>query len=293
MPSLFNADAVQQLLAHHRAHHGCAALVEPSGEGSPVLIGDEVVARLQATGPQDAVQALGLALSAIGGAVADEQARQRRTTDRLVRMARRLKRAERRLAEGIEERKGELMRQSHAIADVATTDPLTGVLNRRALDVRLGQMAEACSEVGAPMAVLFCDVDHFKRVNDSHGHAVGDRVLARMGEVLGDRRRRGDMVGRWGGEEFIVVLPDCPAEAAHRIAEDIRERVSRQVFDGAEGAFRVTLSIGVAVDSLPAGDLRAAVAELVEVADARLYAAKEGGRNRVVSPLTEAMRAAG
>ena len=238
------------------------------------------------------IETLALALGAICDVLSAEQDRQRRTTERLVRMARRLKRAEQRLLDGIEERRTELLRQSHAIADVATTDPLTGVLNRRALDVRLGQMAEACAEAAAPMAVLFCDVDHFKRVNDNHGHAVGDRVLARIGKLMMEGRRRGDLVGRWGGEEFIVVLPDCPPQAADRIAEKIREKLSRQVFEGAEGAFSISMSLGVAVEVLGQGDLRGAVAELVETADARLYVAKGAGRNRVVSGLTEAHREA-
>ena len=289
---LFDSEPVRRLLSHHRAHHGCAALAEPGAEGHPVLVEGEVIARLQATGPKDAVEGLALALAAIAHAVDEEQARQRRTTERLVRMARRLKRAEARLRAGIEARKLELMRQSHAIADVATTDPLTGTLNRRALDASLGKMAEVCAEATAPMAVLFCDADHFNAVNDTHGHAAGDRVLARLGEVLNQGRRRGDLVGRWGGEEFIIVLPDCPEAAAHRIAEDIRERTASQLFEGSDGAFRITLSVGVAVAQLD-GDLRAATAELIETADARVYEAKQTGRDRVVSGLTEGARAAG
>ncbi|HJN73327.1 MAG TPA: GGDEF domain-containing protein [Myxococcota bacterium] len=281
-----------RLLEHHERLHGRATLEAAEAEGHPVLASDVVVARLQATGPAVEIETLALALGAICDVLSAEQDRQRRTTERLVRMARRLKRAEQRLLDGIEERRTELLRQSHAIADVATTDPLTGVLNRRALDVRLGQMAEACAEAAAPMAVLFCDVDHFKRVNDNHGHAVGDRVLARIGKLMMEGRRRGDLVGRWGGEEFIVVLPDCPPQAADRIAEKIREKLSRQVFEGAEGAFSISMSLGVAVEVLGQGDLRGAVAELVETADARLYVAKGAGRNRVVSGLTEAHREA-
>ena len=293
MPKIYESEPVQRLLAHHRAHHGCATIAEPSAAGHPVLSGGEVSARLQATGPADAVQGLALALGAICDSLSDEQSRQKRTTDRLVRMARRLRRAEQRLMDGIEARKTELLRQSHAIADVATTDPLTGALNRRALDVRLSQMAEACSDTEAPLAVLFCDIDHFKRVNDVHGHSTGDKVLARVGGLLMDGRRRGDLVGRWGGEEFIVVLPDCPPPAAERIAESIRSNIERQLFDGSDGALRITMSVGVAVEVLAQDDLCAAVGRLVETADQRLYAAKEQGRNRVVAANEEAQRKAG
>ncbi|MCP4803973.1 MAG: GGDEF domain-containing protein [Proteobacteria bacterium] len=292
-PRLLRSEPATRLLEHHQRHYGLASVVDTRQTGVPIRVGARIVARLQATGPDEAVRGLALALGSLLDALADERERQRRVTDRLILLTRRLRRAEGRLIGAIEERKVDLLRQQRRLADVAQTDALTGCLNRRALDVRLVEIGEACAQVGAPVAVLFCDIDHFKRVNDTHGHSVGDQVLERTGRLLMDGRRRGDLVGRWGGEEFVVVLPDCPEVAACRIAEEIRGTVSAQLFDGSDGAFRVTTSVGVTVGCLDADDVRAGLAGLIDAADQRLYEAKESGRNRVVSGSISPLREAG
>jgi diguanylate cyclase (GGDEF)-like protein len=130
------------------------------------------------------------------------------------------------------------------------------------------------------------DVDHFKSVNDNYGHLVGDQVLAVLGRELLKERRRNDVVGRWGGEEFLLGLPDCPAASAGPIAESIRARIAALSVDTDKGPLRFSASLGVAVGVLDASALEvenaAGPAEsLVAAADERLYAAKQGGRDRV------------
>jgi diguanylate cyclase (GGDEF)-like protein len=163
--------------------------------------------------------------------------------------------------------------------ELATHDALTGLLNRRALlpalDEALAHLSRPTSERRRGVAaVLMMDLDHFKRVNDRHGHAAGDAVLQHFGHVLGDRLRRGDLVGRWGGEEF-VALADVPDPGAARgVADEIRSLASR----GDEGLPHYTVSIGLALG--PADGVTAT--ELLRVADQRLYDAKHAGRDRVV-----------
>lgn len=154
------------------------------------------------------------------------------------------------------------------------TDPLTGLWNRRHLDAHLATTHLRLSAGGPGFAVLMLDVDHFKRVNDAHGHAVGDAVLSTLGRVLREGVRDSDVVGRWGGEEFIIVLDACDAEAACRVAESLRAAAHLAEHPTA-GA--ITLSVGVSVAT--AGE---PVAGLVARADEALYRAKRGGRDRVV-----------
>ena len=132
------------------------------------------------------------------------------------------------------------------------------------------------------------DIDHFKQINDNHGHLVGDQVLAYVGRALQGQRRRHDMVGRWGGEEFLIALPGCPKVAATRIAEEVRRAIETLTFDGtqAEG-LQVTTSVGFAVglvleDELDEGSAAGGATRRVAAADACLYQAKEAGRNRVI-----------
>jgi diguanylate cyclase (GGDEF)-like protein len=157
---------------------------------------------------------------------------------------------------------------------LARTDPLTGTLNRLALDEELARLFRAGP---AALAVLMLDVDHFKRINDRHGHAGGDRVLTALAACIGARLRAGDLLGRVGGEEFLVLLPGTGLAAALALAEALRAAVAglRVVLDGEPQA--ITLSLGVAMRQ-PHGDDPAA---LVRRADRALYAAKREGRNRV------------
>ncbi|MBN8616814.1 MAG: GGDEF domain-containing protein, partial [Deltaproteobacteria bacterium] len=153
-------------------------------------------------------------------------------------------------------------------------DPLTGVLNRRGLDALEG----AGEDEGVHGSVVCVDLDHFKEVNDTHGHAIGDRVLVMVADVLANSVRRGDSVARTGGEEFVVILPGAPLTAAMRIAENARKAIAVSTIDSPAGPVRVTSSFGVA--ERRADETHEAC---VARADAALYAAKRAGRDRVLA----------
>jgi len=168
---------------------------------------------------------------------------------------------------------------------VGLTDALTGVNNRRFFDQRLSEEVARAVRSGEPMACLFMDVDHFKRVNDQHGHQVGDLVLREVAGLIREQLRTTDVLGRYGGEEFAALLINAPQTAALEIAERIRAAIAAHGFALADGgSLAATISIGVAVLSKRGG---AAISELagnlVDRADQALYQAKTGGRNRVVA----------
>lgn len=154
------------------------------------------------------------------------------------------------------------------LSRLATVDPLTGALNRRALDDNLRLTRDA------PIAVVLFDADHFKEVNDTYGHATGDAVLKTLAQTLQALIRKGEAVVRWGGEEFLLILPDATLSEAQRVAERARERFAAAPFEAGGTRFRVTLSGGIAVHR-PGESLEALIAR----ADQALYAAKDMGRN--------------
>ncbi|MFL1464343.1 diguanylate cyclase [Roseococcus sp. DSY-14] len=155
----------------------------------------------------------------------------------------------------------------------ALRDPLTGLHNRRFLDEVGAKLAAQAERSGRPLAVVVLDLDHFKALNDRHGHAAGDAALRRVGTLLREGLRGGDVACRHGGEEFALLLPDCTAEAAAQRAEALRQAIERS--GGGPG---LSASLGVAALPARGGTLAAAM----EAADAALYRAKAGGRNRVV-----------
>lgn len=165
------------------------------------------------------------------------------------------------------------VRREDALREAASRDKLTGLFNRRHGEHLLGTAFGEAQGSGRPLAVLLCDVDHFKQVNDRFGHAAGDRVLVDVARILRQSVRGSDVVVRWGGEEFLVVLPGCGPAPALELAERIRRRVADH--EDAEVG-KVSASIGVASF---AGD--EAIDALLGRADDALYAAKRGGRNRV------------
>jgi two-component system cell cycle response regulator len=166
------------------------------------------------------------------------------------------------------------------LEQLAHTDPLTQVLNRRALTERLTREMERSLRYDTCVALLMIDIDHFKRVNDTHGHLVGDDVLRDVAALLNVTVRGTDMVARYGGEEFLVVLPETDDEGAAAFAERIRERIEQHPLTGRANdcELRVTASIGVA--TFPAARIES-VEDLFARADAALYRAKADGRNRV------------
>ena len=153
-------------------------------------------------------------------------------------------------------------------------DRLTGILNRRGFEDQADHLIGLSN---GPMAMVVCDLDYFKRINDSFGHATGDDVLATFGSVLRRTVRNGDLVGRIGGEEFAILLPNANAREAQGLAERLHKEIATSVFPLPAGAEKVTASIGVTVSSGVEDR-----ASLLERADTALYKAKKSGRNRTV-----------
>ena len=164
--------------------------------------------------------------------------------------------------------------RSESLETLARSDPATGLLNRAGLKLGLEQRLLQHGLTQFPMAVIFLDIDHFKRINDSLGHAAGDAVIAQFARHLRDHVPHDDLVARWGGEEFLLLCPGTAADEALRIAERLRQDVERQAWPH---ALEVSCSVGITV--LTAGEdwLQA-----IERADAAMYQAKQAGRNRVV-----------
>jgi diguanylate cyclase (GGDEF)-like protein len=173
----------------------------------------------------------------------------------------------------------ENQRLLQATRRMAEVDGLTGVCNHRHFKLLLGRETERSRSTSQPMALLMADIDHFKRVNDAHGHPAGDAVLRHVAATLARRLRRSDVLARYGGEEFAVLLPGTDARAAAKLADDLRAEVEREParLPPSQAPLHVTLSLGVA--ALPEdadNELR-----LLEAADRALYDAKRRGRNRV------------
>src|SRR4051812_21209253 len=166
----------------------------------------------------------------------------------------------------------ELVAQGARLESLLREDGLTGLSNRRAILTQLGGMVSAARRHGHPLSIAICDLDHFKRINDRHGHKAGDAVLVAAAHAMGAHLRAEDQLGRLGGEEFLVLLPDTDAAAAHSAAEKLRGEVAR-----AGGPVAVTVSIGVATWDGETPE------DLLHRADEALYAAKEAGRDHVMA----------
>jgi diguanylate cyclase (GGDEF)-like protein len=158
------------------------------------------------------------------------------------------------------------------------TDPLTGCLNRRALETRLRAELRQAKRRANTLAILAIDLDHFKEINDTHGHPFGDLVLTDLAGIMRMTARDTDAVARLGGDEFIVVLPDTGWEGALIFAERMRRRVDEHTFASPKASMRLTISVGVA---LARGTDAISAAQLLQEADQSLYKAKSAGRNRV------------
>lgn len=156
----------------------------------------------------------------------------------------------------------------------ATHDSLTGVLNRRAIFERANDLWQQ----GEPMALMLLDADHFKQVNDSHGHSVGDEVLRHLAQLLRRTLREGDFIGRVGGEEFLVLLPGTTRDEALSVATRLRERLARRPCRLESLTLPVTLSMGVALS-----DEGQRLRQVIDLADRRLYLAKSSGRDQMVA----------
>ncbi|MGM0535194.1 MAG: diguanylate cyclase domain-containing protein [Pseudomonadota bacterium] len=166
----------------------------------------------------------------------------------------------------------ERKRDEITLAEEASRDHLTGAANRRAFDRALITSVRAAHESGSELALMFFDIDHFKVVNDNHGHEVGDATLHALTALVQQRLRKSDLLARWGGEEFTLLLPDTPLQGAAQLAERLRADVATAVMPGPG----VTISFGLTV--FQEGDT---ARDLIQRADRALYRAKRGGRNRV------------
>ena len=166
--------------------------------------------------------------------------------------------------------------------DLAATDGLTGIANRRSFERALAQEVARATRSGHPLSLLMVDIDHFKTLNDAHGHQVGDEVLRDVARLIADSCRQFDTAARYGGEEFAVLLPGCDADSAARTARRIRLAIAEL-----QCAAPVTASLGVASWPAHAADL----ASLVQRADDALYASKRAGRNRVTVAQPAELRA--
>ncbi len=179
-----------------------------------------------------------------------------------------------------------LMTKDRADADnryFAAHDALTGLANRRSLIAALNRDVARAVRMHEPYALMMVDIDHFKAVNDGHGHQAGDKVLCHVAQVLRSRLRAQDMVGRYGGEEFLVLLPDTPLPGALELAESLRQAVEQSSCAHGGHEIAVTVSVGVCAGRLEPSD---GWDTLIHLADRALYAAKAAGRNRIeCSPL--------
>jgi diguanylate cyclase len=170
----------------------------------------------------------------------------------------------------------QLARQNQQLLEMSATDYLTNVFNRRALFDKLDYEMRRKNRHQRPLSVAMLDIDHFKQINDTRGHLMGDRVLTKVAAVIKQTLRNTDIVGRYGGEEFLVILPECNQFDAIRVAEKIRWAVQAVQF---EDSLRVTISGGVVEFKH-----NETADQLIEKADQLLYQAKKNGRNRIEFP---------
>jgi diguanylate cyclase (GGDEF)-like protein len=175
----------------------------------------------------------------------------------------------------------DLEERFRALSELSARDALTGLYNRRYMIEKIESEMNRSLRHGSPVAVLMMDIDHFKRVNDTWGHAVGDQVLKSVGQVLRDSCRVYDIPGRYGGEEFCVVLPETSLGHSPAVAERIRTRVAAAMVPVGATAVNVTASIGIAAIDDETADAILTASALIDRADQALYAAKNRGRNRV------------
>jgi diguanylate cyclase (GGDEF)-like protein len=167
--------------------------------------------------------------------------------------------------------------RSRQLSDALDRDSLTGLLKHSRIKEQVDMELSRAVRTQENLSVVMLDLDHFKRINDTYGHSAGDKVIKAIAHLLRQRVRKTDAVGRYGGEEFVIVLPRCSCEEALVLMEDVRQRFCDITFAADQRNYNVTLSAGIA--SYRPGVERAE--QLLQEADAALYRAKEGGRNRI------------
>jgi two-component system chemotaxis response regulator CheY len=176
-----------------------------------------------------------------------------------------------------------LQESNQKLHEMAVTDSLTGIFNRRAIFERLGTEFSRAGREKTPLCLIMLDIDHFKRVNDEHGHTVGDKVLVEVVNRINSQMRPYDITGRYGGEEFLLGVPGANPEAGRRIAERIRTCICERLFEIDDKRFNVSISLGI-TSIVPPRDSGSnnLLEAMIKATDNALYKAKEAGRNRVI-----------
>jgi diguanylate cyclase (GGDEF)-like protein len=171
-------------------------------------------------------------------------------------------------------------RLQESVKQLGLRDPLTGINNRRFFDQRIDEEVSLAQRNKTPLSCLFIDLDHFKRINDNHGHHAGDLVLKQSSQIFNETMRTSDVLARYGGEEFVILLANTSSQAAYEIAERIRSKIANTDFAiSSTQSLNVTLSIGLA--TLDVNNGIHTTQQLINSADQAVYVAKESGRNRV------------
>jgi two-component system cell cycle response regulator len=276
-----NSATREESLSEARAALGLAADV-------PVMVIEDDDALAEVGGPPPLQQAVHFGEHAIGGFALAPGAAEPKSDEVLVATIAREK-SDEVLVATIARELGGALRMATLVEEsrwMATTDALTGLLNRRAFLESTGREVARTKRYGDQLSVILLDVDHFKLINDLRGHAAGDLVLTAVGKLLNTALRTCDIVARWGGEEFVLVLPSSTMEGAEQVAERLRELLERaQIKDGNGDAVAVTASFGVA--SYTTGET---LEQVIDRADRAMYLAKSGGRNRVVCDMPSLAR---
>lgn len=169
--------------------------------------------------------------------------------------------------------------RARLLSQALARDSLTGLLKHADIKEQVEIELERACRTHRPVSIAMIDIDHFKSVNDQHGHAVGDNVIRALANLLRQRLRKIDRLGRYGGEEFVAVLPDCHAADAKRILDEIRVAFNELQFSGSNGLFRCSFSAGISACQAPIWE----ASEQLESADAKLYLAKSQGRNCIIA----------
>ncbi|MPZ24847.1 MAG: diguanylate cyclase [Dehalococcoidia bacterium] len=186
------------------------------------------------------------------------------------------RREDKRRERELQETNQRLLESEARLQELAITDPLTGVFNRRQFYDNLQAEFRRARRYSRPLSLLLVDIDHFKQINDEYGHIKGDQVLAAVAVILSNEIRGIDVLARFGGEEFVVMLPETSAEAADVVGEKLRRTIeSSELPDGIETGLNISVGVASLTETMESEE------ELVQAADAAMYEAKQKGRNRV------------
>lgn len=177
----------------------------------------------------------------------------------------------------LEQKNRELTQAYDKIEHLALTDMLTGIPNRRNISNLMNKEASRCRRNGTTFSIIMCDIDFFKKVNDTCGHDTGDYVLKRVADIIQENLRKQDIVSRWGGEEFLLMLPETHIEDGVKVSEKLRETIQNEKMEFGEHSFSITMTFGVAVYEHDIG-----MEKSIKKADDALYQGKQTGRNKVV-----------